>query len=248
MAGISLTWLDAAQRRTRHVAIGEFDGVHRGHRALLAGVDTVLTFDPHPLAVVAPHRAPKLLTRLDVRAEILAELGVQEVVVVPFEPAFAAKRAEDFVVEDLVDRIGAVTVSVGRNFRFGRGARADVGVLERHPAVEARVVELVEAEGEVVSSTRIRGLVADGHLEQANALLERPFELPATIDAAAAGGAGVLAAVDPRLLHPPTGRYACRVRDPGGTWRDVDIDVPDGDLPAPRNGSEHRVRFLRRLL
>jgi riboflavin kinase/FMN adenylyltransferase len=249
VAASVLTWLDQAQRRSRHVAIGEFDGVHRGHRALLEGVDTVLTFDPHPLAVVAPGRAPKLLTRLDRRARLLAELGVREVVVVPFGPRFAAKRARDFIAEDLVGRLGAESVCVGRNFRFGRGARADAGVLETHPGIRARVVEMVTAGGEVVSSTRVRALIAEGAIEEANALLERPFELPVRVS----DGAGPLCVVgfDAGLVRPGAGRYSCQVAMSDGGWTDAEIEVPDGDEAAGGVGcgggdDEVTVRFLGR--
>lgn len=246
MAGIALTWLDQAQRRPRHVAIGEFDGVHRGHRALLEGVDTVLTFDPHPLAVVAPDRAPKLLTRLDQRARILADLGVREVVVVPFDPRFAAKRATDFIVEDLVGRLGAESVCVGRNFRFGRGAKADVGVLETHPAVRARIVEMVCAGGDVVSSTRVRTLIGAGAVHEANELLERPFELPVRL--ARDGGDPRVLAFDPDLVRPGAGRYACQVATPDGGWRAAEVDVPpEGAEAGAADGDEVGVRFLRRL-
>src|SRR6188472_1902496 len=89
----------------RDVAIGTFDGVHRGHREVIRGADTVLTFAPHPLSVIAPPRAPLLLTTLERKAELVAGLGVQELVVVPFDDAFAALTADEFVERVLVDRL-----------------------------------------------------------------------------------------------------------------------------------------------
>jgi riboflavin kinase/FMN adenylyltransferase len=247
VASITVIGLDEVQRRPRKVAIGEFDGVHRGHRALLHDIDTVLTFDPHPLAVVAPERAPRLLTRLDVRAEILAELGVREMVVVPFTPAFAAKRANVFIDEDLIGRLGAETICVGRNFRFGRGAKADASVFSEHRALEARIVELVTDAGEPVSSTRIRALLDAGDVEGAGALLERPFELPAALSPSGREGPREVVMTDPALLCPAAGRYACQVMTGSGTWQDAEVAVPARTREAPvPAGDETRVRFLRR--
>ena len=102
---MKVTYLPDAEPRPRRVAVGVFDGVHVGHREVIAGSDTVLTFDPHPLSVIQPATAPKLLTRLDVKAEIVAELGVEEMVVIPFDDAFAARSAEEFVSGVLVEII-----------------------------------------------------------------------------------------------------------------------------------------------
>ena len=89
---MKLTWLPDVEPRPRHVAVGEFDGVHLGHRDVIAGADTVLTFEPHPRVIVAPAAAPKLLTSLPVKADLVAGLGVRELVVVPFDEA-AGRRA-----------------------------------------------------------------------------------------------------------------------------------------------------------
>src|SRR5205823_7476707 len=97
-----VTPLPEAQPRPRRVAVGEFDGVHLGHREVIQGSDTVLTFDPHPLAVIRPEAAPKLLTTLDVKAELVAELGVEELVVIPFDREFAARSAQAFIDEVLI--------------------------------------------------------------------------------------------------------------------------------------------------
>ena len=86
---MKVTMLPEVERRPRRVAIGTFDGVHLGHQAVIAGADTVLTFDPHPLSVLAPERAPKLITSFEVRRDLIAGLGVAELVVIPFNPEFA---------------------------------------------------------------------------------------------------------------------------------------------------------------
>src|SRR5690348_3566477 len=116
---MKVTYLPDVEPRPRRVAVGVFDGVHLGHREVIAGSDTVLTFQPHPLAVIQPAAAPKLLTPLDTKAELVAELGAEGMVVSPFDPAFAERRAEAFVSGVLVEGLGATRVSVGRNFRFG---------------------------------------------------------------------------------------------------------------------------------
>src|SRR3954453_1883097 len=110
---MKVTWLPAAEPRPRRLAVGEFDGVHLGHRAVIGDADTVLTFDPHPRAVVAPDAAPKLLTPPDVKADVIAGLGVKELVVIPFDGAFAGQTAQEFIDDVLVTRLGAEEVRVG---------------------------------------------------------------------------------------------------------------------------------------
>ena len=108
----------------RSVAIGTFDGVHLGHREVIRGSSTVLTFDPHPLSVIHPEATPKLISPFPVKRDLIAGLGVDELVIIPFDRGFSQQSAEDFVQDVLVNRLGAERVSVGENFRFGKGARA----------------------------------------------------------------------------------------------------------------------------
>src|ERR1700690_3384037 len=124
-----LTEFKDAQPGARAVAVGTFDGVHLGHRDVIEGADTVLTFEPHPVAVIAPARMPRLLTPLDRKAEIIASLGVQELIVIAFDAQFAARSAEQFIDDVLVGRLSAASVSIGENFRFGAGARGDAAML-----------------------------------------------------------------------------------------------------------------------
>jgi riboflavin kinase / FMN adenylyltransferase len=161
--------------RGRRVAIGTFDGVHLGHREVIRGADTVLTFDPHPLSVIHPEATPKLISTFPVRRDLIAGLGVEELVVIPFDKSFSEQSAEDFVQHVLLDRLGAVAVSVGENFRFGKGARGTPEFLSGRDEFETRVVPLVEAAGETVSSSHIRGLVAAGEVDQAAEFLGGPF-------------------------------------------------------------------------
>jgi riboflavin kinase/FMN adenylyltransferase len=172
---VRITRLPDVAARPRRVAVGTFDGVHLGHREVIAGADTVLTFDPHPTAVVNPGAAPRLLTDLRRKAQLIASLGAQELVVIPFDAAFAARSAQRFVDEVLVGALGATHVSVGENFRFGRQAQGDADLLRGDDRFETRIVELLEVDGEVVSSSHIRGLVLGGAIEYAGHLLGDPF-------------------------------------------------------------------------
>src|ERR1044072_3728414 len=122
---MEVTMLPDVEVRPRRVAVGEFDGVHLGHRAVIDGRDTGLTFDPHPLAVIRPEAAPKLLTTLERKAQLVARLGVEELVVIPFDEDFAHLTAAEFVDTVLVERLAATHVSVGENFRFGHPASGD---------------------------------------------------------------------------------------------------------------------------
>jgi len=159
----------------RTVAIGTFDGVHLGHREVIRGSDTVLTFDPHPLAVINPEATPKLISTFNVKRDLIAGLGVEELVVIPFDNGFASLTAEEFVREVLIERLGATQVSVGDNFRFGQRAQGTPDFLREHGEFETRVASLVEATGETISSTQIRGLVAAGEVEKAAQFLGGPF-------------------------------------------------------------------------
>jgi riboflavin kinase/FMN adenylyltransferase len=159
----------------RNVAIGTFDGVHLGHREVIRGADTVLTFEPHPLSVIQPEAAPKLISPFPVRRDLIAGLGVEELVVIPFDRGFSEQSPESFVGDVLVERLGAERVSVGENFRFGEGARGTAELLRSHSEFETRVVPLVELGGQTVSSSHIRGLIADGDVARASEFLGGPF-------------------------------------------------------------------------
>jgi riboflavin kinase / FMN adenylyltransferase len=260
---MNVTYLADVEPRPRRVAVGVFDGVHLGHREVIAGSDTVLTFEPHPLSVIQPASAPKLLTRLDVKADLVEELGVEEMVVIPFDDAFAQRSAEDFVSSVLVDALQATRVSVGRNFRFGNKARGDAALLAADERFEARVCDLVEVEGETVSSSHIRGLLAAGEVEHAIAFLGRPFQLRGQVVHGDGRGrelgfptANIVP--DERLVRPDMGVYACRangvpaainigVRPLFETGRGVLIEAHLIDYDEDLYGTELRVDFLSRL-
>jgi riboflavin kinase / FMN adenylyltransferase len=174
---MQVTQLADVAPRPRRVAVGEFDGVHLGHREVIAGADTVLTFEPHPLRIVAPARAPRLITPLAVKADLVESLGVAELVVIDFDDRFAARSPQAFIDEILVQRLQATHVSVGENFRFGHDQRGDTGMLSADRRFQTRVVRLVEVEGEIVSSTHIRALIEAGEVDVAARFLGAPFQL-----------------------------------------------------------------------
>jgi riboflavin kinase / FMN adenylyltransferase len=174
---IKLTSLPDAKPRERHVAIGVFDGVHKGHQAVIDDADTVLTFDPHPLTIIHPEAAPKLIMPGDVKRDVIDGLGVDELVVIPFDKEFSRIPAEGFIDQVLVERLGAKQVSVGENFRFGAKAKGTPEMLASREEFETRVVPLVEVDGETVSSSRVRALVAAGEVDAAMRCLGAPFML-----------------------------------------------------------------------
>lgn len=172
---IKVTRLPDAEPRDRHVAIGVFDGVHKGHQAVIDEADTVLTFDPHPLSVINPEAAPKLIMPFDVKRDVIDGLGVDELVVIPFDKEFMKIPAEEFISRILVEQLGARKVSVGENFRFGTKAKGTPQMLAEREDFETRIVPLIEVDGETVSSSRIRALVAAGEVDAAMRCLGAPF-------------------------------------------------------------------------
>jgi riboflavin kinase / FMN adenylyltransferase len=172
---IKVTKLPDATPRDRHVAIGVFDGVHKGHLAVIDKADTVLTFDPHPLSVINPDAAPKLIMPFDLKRDVIDGLGVEELVVIPFDKEFMKIPAEEFISRILVEQLGAKEVSVGENFRFGAKAKGTPEMLAERDEFQTRVVPLVEVDGETVSSTRVRALVAAGEVDAAMRCLGAPF-------------------------------------------------------------------------
>jgi riboflavin kinase/FMN adenylyltransferase len=259
---------DVAPREGRSVAVGTFDGVHLGHREVIRGSDSVLTFDPHPVSVVAPQHAPKLLTSLAVKAELIAQLGVAELIVIPFDASFAACEASDFIEDVLVGALGATRVSVGENFRFGHRAQGDPRLLAADGRFEAVVHPLLEVDGEVVSSSHIRGLVLAGEVDQAAHFLGAPFQLRGEVVSGDERGRELgfpTANLVPEeaLVCPGHGIYACLASGPtlGERLAAVSIGVRPTfetgrgelieayllDFEGDLYGTELRLDFLARL-
>jgi riboflavin kinase / FMN adenylyltransferase len=260
---MQVTILGEAGRRPRRVAVGEFDGVHLGHREVIKGSDTVLTFEPHPLRVVRPEAAPRLLTSFDVKAELIAALGVEELVVIPFDQRFAAQSPAEFIDQVLVDALAATRVSVGENFRFGHRAAGDPQVLAADPRFDTRIVPLVEMEGEIVSSSHIRALVQAGEVELADRMLGAPFQLRGEVVEGDRRGrtlgfptANIVP--DEALVCPGHGVYVARadgacaavnvgVRPTFGTGRAVLVEAYLLDRDVDLYGHALRIEFLKRL-
>ena len=200
----------------RSVAVGTFDGVHRGHLRVIdaarqAGLRTsVVTFDPHPRSVLGG--GVELLATLERRLELLAAAGVEDVLVLPFDEALAAMAADEFA-ERMLRGIGAETVAAGETFRFGHGRGGDLDLLERL-GFDVRRVPLVEN----VSSSRVRELVRAGEIERAARPLGRPPEVEGLVvrgdgRGRALGFPTANLDVPAGLLVPPDGVYAGWTRD-----------------------------------
>jgi len=214
------------------VAIGNFDGVHRGHLQLIertralaavhAARSVVLTFDPHPAAVVRPDRVPPMLQPVSERIAQLRAHGIDEVVVLPFDTALAALDAAAFFDEVLVAQLDAVGIVVGENFRFGRGAAGDVAMLVELGAQRGVTVEpvgLVRADDAVLSSSALRARLAEGDVDAVSRGLGRPFTLEGEVVHGAARGRTIgfptaNVAVADGLALPGDGVYACWASTP----------------------------------
>lgn len=260
---MQVTRLQDVERRERKVAVGTFDGVHLGHREVIRGADSVLTFEPHPVSVVAPQHAPKLLTPLEVKAELIAGLGVQELIVIPFDRHFAQRTASEFVDGVLVETLGATRVSVGENFRFGHKARGDTRLLAADGRFQTVVHPLLEVDGEIVSSSHIRGLVAAGEVGEAARMLGASFQLRGEVTHGDKRGrelgfptANLIP--DEALVCPGHGVYACLadgqpaavsigVRPTFTTGRIELIEAYLLDFDGDLYGHELRLDFLARL-
>jgi len=216
------------------LSVGSFDGVHRGHQAVLAELaqraraaglaSVVVSLEPHPLEVVNPPAAPRLLTLADEKRELLAA-AVDRVEVLPFTQALADLDAEQFTRDVLVGRFGVRQLVVGYDHGFGRGRAGDVELLRRIGArdgFEVAAVDAVQDGGRPISSTLIRAAVAHGDLAAAERLLGRPYSTRGVVEPGQGRGRTLgiptinLAALDPRKLLPPDGVYAVRVE-----WRRV---------------------------
>jgi riboflavin kinase/FMN adenylyltransferase len=221
------------------LTVGNFDGVHLGHRRLLCATikaaqesglnPVVLTFDPHPLAVVAPGRVPRLLTSVEERCEIFAQLGIERILILPFTPEIAALSSEEFAGY-LKDPLRAQVVVVGENFRFGHkhaGTADTLSALGVQLGIETRILPGVRSRGCLVSSSEIRKLIDAGRVEKACRLLARPHALSG--DVVRGHGIGARETVPTLNLStsaqvlPKEGVYITRTRDLAGAraWNSI---------------------------
>lgn len=261
------------------VTVGTFDGVHRGHQAVLAeiarrararGLESLLvTFDPHPLAVVNPPAAPRLLTLPAEKREILAQTAVDRVAELAFTPALAALEPAEFVRDVLRQRFGMRELVLGHDHGFGRGRSGDVDVVRRLGAADGFAVDVVDAvreDGQPISSSLIRTAVAHGNLDAAARWLGRPYSLLATVERGAGRGRTIgvptlnLRAEERKLL-PPDGVYAVRLACRAGTFGGMmnqgprptfgvaerGLEVHVFDFAADLYGEPVKVEWVRRL-
>jgi riboflavin kinase/FMN adenylyltransferase len=176
------------------VALGVFDGLHRGHRGLvdhavgsardLGASPVLVTFDPHPVEVIRPGTHPLVLTPLERRAELAGEFGMDAVFALPFDAGMASWEPDEFVDRVLVEGLGSRSVTVGSNFTFGRRAAGTPGVMRELCAdrgIEVRVVDLLESDGEPISSSRIRRLISDADVAGAATILGRPHRVSGVV-------------------------------------------------------------------
>jgi riboflavin kinase/FMN adenylyltransferase len=261
------------------LTLGVFDGLHLGHQLVMStvverarvvgAVPTVITFDPHPRAVLHPESAPPLLQTFDQKVEALGVLGVEQVIVVRFTPEFASIRAEEFLRDVARERLQAKEVYLGHGFAFGRGREGDINLLRRvgrELGFEADEVPEVRLRGQRISSSRVRQLLADGRVNLARRMLGRPYGVEGRVVRGAERGRSIgfpTANLQPQnRVIPRQGVYVTATLIEG-VWRrsvtnigrrptferdaepSVETFVMDwnGDL----YGDVVRVRFLRRL-
>ncbi len=220
------------------LTIGAFDGVHRGHRAILERLSAgaraqgapavVLTFSPHPIAVLRPERQPLNLTSADERASLLLEAGADYVITYRFDHSVARRSARDFLLE-LKRHLGFAQFWVGHDFAMGRDREGDISTLRklgRELDYQLTVIDPIEIDGEVVSSSRIRRLLAGGEVEPAARMLGRPYRISGQVVLGDRRGRtiGVPTAnlqVEPARALPGNGVYACRAHVNGQFWQSV---------------------------
>lgn len=263
------------------VTVGMFDGVHRGHQAIIDylqqraeaqdGTSTLVSFDPHPRAVVHGDEVP-LLTTVAERAELLEGLGLDRFVVIPFSNEFAQLSPEAYVEEVLVEQIGVREITVGYDHRFGKDRAGDVDRLQELGGGNGFAVDVIppqEVDHDIVSSSTIRRLLLeDGAIEQANDRLGRPYRLDGVVARGEGRGRELgyptanLAIQDTRKLVPKRGVYATLVTLPDGNQRggmmnigrrptfdemDVTVEVHVLDYEGDLYGASLSVQFLQRL-
>lgn len=259
------------------VIIGNFDGVHIGHQHLCQEVTslarerglrpTVLTFDPHPACVVAPDRAPRLLSSPLERVEMMAQYGIEQALILPFTRDVAQMSPEDFVRVVIVKTLGAKLVLVGDNFRFGRKQAGDTGLLTalgKIEGFETRVAGAVSYRGRVVSSSTVRKSIDEGNVSLAWRLLNRPYSISGeVIRGHGVGSKQTVPTLNLRTdaqVLPARGVYVTRTSN-GRTWNSITnvgyrptfggdelsietflLDPLEGETPA-----YIRLEFLRRV-
>jgi riboflavin kinase / FMN adenylyltransferase len=268
---------DAALNEPSVISIGNFDGLHLGHQAILRKVvesarrlrvrPAVLTFAPHPVRVLAPHVAPKLISTLPQKIRLLEAAGVELLFITRFDMEFAALSPGAFIEKYLVEGLRARALCIGSNFTFGHRQAGTIETLKQwREQFEVLEVPSVSVRGCVVSSTQIRRRILDGHVSRACRLLGRWFEIEGRIVPGAGRGRNVtvptLNLQPENELVPPQGVYITRIEIDGGAYLDsitnigtrptfgggaqtIETFVLQGSVAAGATTS--RLQFLRRI-
>ena len=271
--------LDRLPPETKAAAtFGNFDGIHLGHQAILAAVrrgaararaaSLLVTFDPHPLKVLAPERCPRMLQTRGQKLAALESAGLDAVLILRFDETLAAQSAEEFLVGLVEAGLEPASVHVGRAFRFGRDRAGDLETFQhlgRARGFSVEGVEEVRVNGEPVSSTRIREAVARGDIEEARALLGRPFAVEGEVVAGAGRGRALEfptanLAVASEIVPRP-GVYGTEIGVLAGRWpsvtnvgvrptfggRELSVETHIVDFDGDLYGQRAEVHFLARL-
>ena len=264
------------------ITIGNFDGVHIGHQALfhevieraeaISGTSVAMTFEPHPLRVLKQNNHPPLITLYEQKSELIERTGIDVLICVPFTLEFAALSAEQFVRGLLVDKIGTKIIVVGEDYSFGKNREGNIELLKSYgpkygfEVVVASWIKSARALEERISSTRIRQLVTDGQMEQAEKMLGRNYQIRGKVVTGRDRGGKLLGIPTANInlndeLCPKTGIYAVMVECEGShrpgvanigyspTFDDHEftVEVHILDFSANIYGKKIRVNFIRRI-
>jgi riboflavin kinase/FMN adenylyltransferase len=276
--------LDQINEPFKHavITIGNFDGVHIGHQALfheaiekaeaIDGTSVAMTFEPHPLRVMKQNNHPPLITLYEQKSELIERTGIDVLICVPFTLEFAALSAEQFVRDLLVRKIGMKAIVVGQDYSFGKNRQGDLDLLKSFgpeygfEVIVAGWIKSARALAERISSTRIRQLVTDGRMEQAEKMLGRNYQIRGKVVTGRDRGGKVLGIPTANInlydeLCPKTGIYAVTVECEGKQHRGVanigysptfedhefTVEVHIFDFSANIYGKQIRVNFIKRI-
>ncbi|GAB4543917.1 MAG: bifunctional riboflavin kinase/FAD synthetase [Thermodesulfovibrionia bacterium] len=261
------------------LTIGNFDGIHLGHQAIFKqvvqaakrekGTSMVLTFQPHPLRVISPERAPRQLTTFKDKVELIRGFGIDYLICINFTKEFSNIEAEDFVKRILVDKIGVKGVFIGSNYLFGRGRKGNPELLKRLGKAygfSVTVVDELKIGDVTISSSKIRSLISNGKVEDASRLLGRPYSVMGTVIKGARRGRKILHIptanlTTPNELLPKDGVYAVTLNLEGKTYggaanigynptfedKRFSFEVHILDFNKDILGKDLRVNFIKRL-
>jgi len=261
------------------LTIGNFDGIHLGHQAIFKqvvkrakakrGTSIVFTFQPHPLRVISPERAPRQLTTFRDKVELIKGFGVDYLICVNFTKEFSSIDAVDFVKDILVDKIGVKEIFIGSNYLFGKGRKGNPELLKRLGDVygfSVTVVDEVKIGDITISSSRIRSLISNGRVEEASRLLGRPYSVMGTVIRGMRRGKRLLHVptanlTTPNELLPKDGVYAVTVKigddvyqgaanigyNPTFEDKRFSFEVHILDFNRDIMGKDLRVNFIKRL-